>query len=448
MAKQFSSWLLLVYITSVAACSLPACSEKIADLGNDSGKEKDAAQPAPAPVYSMGIPIEWGDAGSSGGIAPVRLVDKERIGCIGGARDSVTGTDLGYAAVTSFIVDSGRMYWLSLTGVMLDDDYYLRSCDVSSCAQTLTSSAPFPAEGIQCESFLQGLWMQLSSNQVLWQEVGTGYSLSMANTAADSTISSVTLPIPSLGLPFVSGIPIVDRGFLYAATQQNTLIRCGLLDCFNSLERFAMTPPSGVAPLSTSLVYYSGIVAQDNDYLYLVDMPTDAGGNRLLRVAKDLSASFEVIVPDTQTTSNTFRVHGDTVYWVEHVAMGRLLSCPKSGCVGSPSVLMTGLNNPTGLATDDTSLYVLEPPLTVLSLTRNTLTDAYFFSATVSRPGRILKCPLTGCSDPSVLYTTTDEIELDQMMVDDRFVYFRGNYCSTLSVPDVPSCGFIAALPK
>ena len=137
---------------------MPACAEKVTDLGNDNDKEKDAAQPAPDPIYSMGIPSDWGDAGTSSGAAPVRLVDKERVVCVGGTRDTGSGSDRSYSSETSFIVDSGRLYWVSLSDANSGKNDYLRSCDVSNCAQTLTSSAPYPSE-VVCGSFPQQVWM-------------------------------------------------------------------------------------------------------------------------------------------------------------------------------------------------------------------------------------------------------------------------------------------------
>jgi hypothetical protein len=89
------------------------------------------------------------------------------------------------------------------------------------------------------------------------------------------------------------------------------------------------------------------------------------------------------------------------------------------------------------LVADDDYLYILEAPH---MNSRGTDT-------TITRPGRILKCPLSGCAEPTVLYASTAEFSMDQLMVDDHFVYFAGTDCSPNSVW-FSRCGFISAIPK
>jgi hypothetical protein len=167
-------------------------------------------------------------------------------------------------------------------------------------------------------------------------------------------------------------------------------------------------------------------------------------------VPKDTTAAFEVLgeLPPTKLAAIT--VYGDNIYWVENVALGQLMSCPKSGCAGTPTTLMTGLNKPTAMAFDESSLYVLEPPV---STEPQSATPPSVVPITVTQTGRILKCPLTGCDNPQVIYTSTTEAKMENLVVDDRFVYFSGNYCAednlTFSYPGwSDGCSFIAAIPK
>jgi hypothetical protein len=75
---------------------------------------------------------------------------------------------------------------------------------------------------------------------------------------------------------------------------------------------------------------------------------------------------------------NGMQLVGDCVYWVEPIAQGRLLRCPKTGCADSATAIVENLNNATGFAIDGQSIYVLEQP---------TITWLPPSEARLSRPG-------------------------------------------------------------
>jgi len=71
------------------------------------------------------------------------------------------------------------------------------------------------------------------------------------------------------------------------------------------------------------------------------------------------------------------------------------------------------------------------------------------YSGVAANTGRILKCPLTGCANPTVIYSRSDEVSMDELHVDDGFVYFHGSYCKYADgVNWYDGCAFIAAIPK
>jgi hypothetical protein len=77
-----------------------------------------------------------------------------------------------------------------------------------------------------------------------------------------------------------------------------------------------------------------------------------------------------------------FVVDENNVYWTSYSTtadVGEVLSCAKTGCNSAPTVLVSGLHSPRGLATDGVNLYFVE-------------------SASALK-GRISKCPVTGCSN-------------------------------------------------
>lgn len=148
-------------------------------------------------------------------------------------------------------------------------------------------------------------------------------------------------------------------------------------------------------------------------------------------LAKDPHAALEILLSTWPTAA------GERLLGRKRVD-GQLLSCPKTGCADlNPTVITTGLEKPTGLAADDDSLYILEPPQYHDTGTTFTMT----------RPGRILKCPLSGCVQPTVVYASTTEVWINQLKVDDRFVYFSGTDCGP-NLPWGSPCGLISAIPK
>jgi hypothetical protein len=79
-----------------------------------------------------------------------------------------------------------------------------------------------------------------------------------------------------------------------------------------------------------------------------------------------------------------FVVDDNNVYWTSYsttdAAEGEVLSCAKTGCNSAPTVLVSGLHDPRGLATDGVNLYFAE-------------------AGTNPTDGRISKCQVTGCSN-------------------------------------------------
>jgi hypothetical protein len=207
-----------------------------------------------------------------------------------------------------------------------------------------------------------------------------------------------------------------------------------------------MNAPAGAVPFVGASLF-----GQDSDYLYLVGETGSPSVSRILRVQKDNSAPFEELgqMANAPIAPDPFAVHGDNIYWLELVALGRILSCPKSGCGDSPKTIGGGLdllNNGAEIAVDDASVYILEYPLAELELGYG---QTY---VSVVSPGRILKCPLTGCDTPEVIYTGTSNLNMQNLLVDDRFIYFRGNDCTQANLDSsgawFNNCGFIAVIPK
>jgi len=422
MAKYVSlNWYLTTVVALAANVSL-GCSAKVADLGNN------PASDSTDPIYSTDPPPTTVSAGATdAGTTAFRIVDRESAefdfqdsSCLGSLCDSPSNGE-------SFTVVSGRLFWGSTSYPGSITRNSIRSCNVDNCASSLITHHTADVDIAGCHGSAQYIQPDIRSEAatIYWTNFcSTGYMSSPMD--GHSAAASISAPgIMSMGFA-------VDGGLLYSATTEATLLRCAASDCTNSLERFAMTPPVEEGNSGSS----SGrVVAQDYDYLYLVDI--DA---RLIRVKKDLNAPFEVLVHLPKGSPiGQIVLQGDSLYWVENVESGKLKSCTKTGCSDAPTTLMTGLHNPSSLAVDDSSLYVLEPPEVTVDQ----------FADVTPNTGRILKCQITGCSNPEVIYSRTNEMAMGGLLTDDRFLYFSGNYCKYVDrFTWHGTCGFIAAIPK
>jgi hypothetical protein len=67
------------------------------------------------------------------------------------------------------------------------------------------------------------------------------------------------------------------------------------------------------------------------------------------------------VVVDGEAFIGDIAVSGDSVFWTEHVALGSVKACPKTGCTGAPRILVSGLHLPLSLAADAERVYFTEP---------------------------------------------------------------------------------------
>ncbi len=404
----------------VAACVAAgaARSAKTVDLGNNPNVQAN-------PIYVDKPPPTGAATGDNARGAPFRIVDGEQ--------------DIDGDAV-QFTVDSGHLYWLHAEIAGTAYRYRLDNCAIDNCALTLASS------DYRTEAELSFGTILTNDDMVYWTQgraEGDGYSTLIAPPFPSAGISEVTWPSPGIATFQVSD------GMLYTLDKDvGNVQRCTGADCAATAEQLSIPAP----PDATQFDFgQSTIFGQDSDYLYLVDKYEPASYTRLGRVRKDFSAPFEVITELSQTLAGPMAVCGENVCWAETVALGRLLSCPKSGCGSAATTLTSGLNLylRAMIAADDSSVYILDPP----QIEDIANADDTVGTSRVMKPGHILKCPITGCDAPQVLYTSTTEVSMTNLLVDDRYVYFRGNGCAQ-SYRVLPqdglynNCAFIAAIPK
>jgi hypothetical protein len=106
-------------------------------------------------------------------------------------------------------------------------------------------------------------------------------------------------------------------------------------------------------------------------------------------------------------------VDGDNVYFADGdpAPSGKILFCPKSGCVGTPTVLADGLSSPNAIATDGINVYWAETGDTVEN--GQPLTEA----------GSIRKCARNGCNNTPITVASGFNYPIG-IVVDEEFLYW------------------------
>jgi hypothetical protein len=220
--------------------------------------------------------------------------------------------------------------------------------------------------------------------------------------------------------------PFATDGTRTYFTDGSALLGCTFPDCAGTVMRYPMRPPAGQAAFSGA-----ASMVVDEGFIYLMERA------RIVRVARQGSNTFEVLADDARGAGN-LAAHEESIFWTES-AKGRVYSCPKTGCDGTPRILVDKLDTPSWLAVDDHYVYFAEAPA---DETRDDLTPQG--SAVISR------CPVTGCASPEVL-VEDGEGATGPLAVDDNFLYFLGQKCSrrgTIPTDLSEPCGYLAAVPK
>jgi hypothetical protein len=373
------------------------CSEKAANIGNTTGDDPTVQ----APVYARAAPPPGSDAGLRNASEPFRLVD-------------------GEGEILAFDVDAGQLFWITRTRgrsgrltvqEATEGNLAMRTCASDGCAASVESC-------VQSDPHVAGIsgW-QISVNET---------HVFLGNTGAfppDFAIAWRARNGCDAPAPLANGGPFaVDatRLFLQADGQ---ILACETSDCAGTTSPLPIQTPRDLGgPAGASQLVLDG------DYLYWEADNTNATGSFIYRIRKDGTAAPETVV-SMQTTQGDFTVHDGNVFWLEHVDLGRIFSCPVTGCVDKPRVVADRLFA-QHLAVSDGYVYFTE------------------FRGAQAPSGasvaRLSRCAIDGCTEPTVL---SDGVALDGAFVmDGAFVYFVGSDCIDSSGQQ--SCFYIAAVPK
>jgi hypothetical protein len=156
---------------------------------------------------------------------------------------------------------------------------------------------------------------------------------------------------------------------------------------------------TGTCPPSTAKVFASGLaspggIVLDDTSVYWVDVGilTNAGagadggrvGAQILKCPKTGCNGLATTVAfDAMGAVSKLAVDATNVYWI---AVDQILTCPISGCTGSPGVFWSGSGTPYDVAADASGVYF-----------------------TLPNASQLLSCPASGCgSAPTVLWPVAE----------------------------------------
>ena len=395
----------------VALSSGTGCSGNVVDIGkNQNAEPAEPAEPA-GPVYAVSAPPDQGDDVSP---PASRLVDKEW-------------------DIVSLAAEGGQVFWIA-EYILANVDHRrhslamaVHSCSATHCKDSHEALEIHGNDIAWSAADLLDMSLAINRTDVFWSDPTLSNAAGYCPRNDCSTKNELLDPMLDSFSKFAFG---VDDTYFYYALERRTsdrdlkLEKCEVADCTNTISRFAMTAPPGEVP-------YDGTsqIALDGDYLYLLS------GTRIIRVRKDGVGSFEVVTRDQQNVG-AIAVRGESIFWTESVLFGRILTCPVSGCIGEPRVVASSLKTPHDLALDDEYVYFTYP------------LDAGLTIGT-SSSDRLLRCPIAGCSAPTVL---AESLGISGPVVtDDQFVYFTGNTCPRMEPSDSEfskACSYLAAVRK
>jgi hypothetical protein len=295
----------------------------------------------------------------------------------------------GQLGPLSIAVDSTDVYWSSVGGdPPCGELLQIMKCAKSGCNNrptALFSALLNPSAGLPDPKTIRG-GLTVSGTAVYW---GVSDALSWPSGIYACPVAGCNNH-PTLLRGLVNyGEIAVNGGLLYgigADTQGPwQLYSCSTSGCDDGGAGWNVLLSSAMAAASYSRVPMLGLTT-DATRVYL-----DYQGIRSCAIT-GCDSTVPALAPENASLDAgsilpwQFVVDENNVYWdvtdysTPGADVGEVLSCAKTGCNSAPTVLLSGLHSPRGLATDGVNLYVVDAGTGVME-------------------GRILKCPVTGCSN-------------------------------------------------
>jgi hypothetical protein len=198
--------------------------------------------------------------------------------------------------------------------------------------------------------------LAVHAGRIYWTEFRALVS-SCAASGCDTTQTQLWL---AGNTPVVRAIAADDSGVYWSTGAKDSIMKCGLDGCSNS-----PTVLDPVDPMAADIE----AVAVDRDNVYFADgNPAHAG--MILSCPKSGCVGTPSVLADGLSSPNSIATDGINVYWAETgdtydngrplTGTGSIRTCACSGCNNAPMTVASGLNYPIGIAVDDEFLYWAE----------------------------------------------------------------------------------------
>lgn len=369
----------------LAALLSSGCAEDSADLGNSFGGSISYARSAPPEqLNEASLPLK----------SPWKLVE-------------------GAERIQGVYALEGKTAWIERRYRL--DTIELKQCKISGCRDSLATVDTWTEQDTTgYDAVANGQLFRLS-----WRPEPAEIAFCPHWDCTEPTPLWKSSSLPQGYAPSIIGA--TETSVLFS-TGSPGLKFCQLDDCLGTLIELPDLPTS-----TQGLPVNVQAEAYDDRYVYL------GGTDGIYRMKLDGTGVAEPITP-AEPRFGRMVLSSDTLYWTETTALGSVKSCPKTGCLGAPIVLMSALNHPVELIVDNSHIYVMEP-----CYTQDTL-----------KGDRLLRCPLEGCDQPTVL--TENVGSGDGLTQDADHVYFVGSpTCNCMSSPSCsfkPGDNYVAVIPK
>lgn len=281
-------------------------------------------------------------------------------------------------AILTFGVDGEDLYW-----IVLDDRpteppgnvaWHMNRCSLDDCAGTMQ----------RLGGSTMGEYCISSDTRPIAFDRDAAYFAAAGSTGCgmircdkdgwQGAVERIAESFPSLGM--------LVGNTMYAWNDTTVVWRCQVPECAQSVAKDSVTQP-----IDGEKTDYAGpLWDADAEYLY------GSWHARILRIRRDTPSPFEVLARDEPALGGLV-VQGDAMYWTESVTLGAVKTCPTTGCVDEPEIVLDGLDAPRQLTIDQNYLYVVEP----MRFTWTTIAES------IPGTGRLVRHALDGSEPQRVL---------------------------------------------
>jgi hypothetical protein len=348
---------------------------------------------------------------------PAPLIDSGGAEISGNPRPDISAPVVlvsGQAGPAAIAVDRENVYWKNIGTSDGPHDTKLSAlytggqvlkCAIRGCAGHPTVLA----SGREVSGGIPSLAFALDGGDVYWADEGP----------IDGQLSSAIFRCSANGCndsPTVIGpgayALALHKGRIYWNLFQASVSSCTSSDCMNTKTSLWS---AGFSPVVTA-------IAVDASGVYWATGATDS----IRKCALDGCENNPLVLDPADPISVDLRhiaIDSDNVYVADGnpAHSGMILKCPKSGCVGAPSVLADRLNSPNAIATDGIHVYWAEAG------------DQLVDGQPVTNAGAIRKCAVDGCGDsPATIASSIDPVAI---AVDDALVYWAASDGTIMMAP-------------